>query len=164
VLFCVFAYANIGCLKANHTVTCWGYIVLVIGKWISTEQWSNDTDGGNPVLGGKPILQPLWPPQIPHRLSWVLIQASIMTGWQLTAWVMASGKPTWCHSKITYAIRRECNRWVIYLNFYEWRHSWVKYISKRFILKQTHYQYMQKTSPCNTQYLKAISPLILGTI
>lgn len=50
------------------------------------EKWSNSTDGGNPVLEEKPILEPLWPPQIPHRLS------SVMMGWQLTAWVMASGR------------------------------------------------------------------------
>jgi len=46
----VFAYANVGCLKANHTVTCSGYTVLVRGKWISLEQWLNDTDGGNQSL------------------------------------------------------------------------------------------------------------------
>jgi hypothetical protein len=64
--------------------------------------------------------------------------------------------------QITYAIQRECNSWVIYLNFYECGQSWVQYISKRFILKQTHYQYMQKTSPCNIQYLKAFHHSYLG--
>jgi len=148
-MLCVFAYGNEGCLKANHTVTCWGYTVLVIRKWKSTDRWSNDTDGGNPVLGEKPNLEPLWPPQILHRLSWVSIQASVKTGWQLTDLGHGFRKTTWCHSKITYAIQRECNRWVIHLNFYECRPSWVQYISMRLILKQTQYQYMQKTSPCN---------------
>jgi len=73
-------------------------------------------------------------------------------------------QPTWCHSKITYTIWWECNRLVIYPNFYKCRQSWVQYISKRFILKQTHYQYMQKTSPCNIQCIKAIAVLILGAI
>jgi hypothetical protein len=138
--------------------------MLVTGKRISTEQWSNDTDGRNPVPGEKPILEPLWPPQIPYRLSWVLIQASVMRGWQTNCLGHGFRQPTWCHSKITHAIQRECNRLVIYLNFYKCRQSWVQYISKRFTLKQTHYQNMQKTSPCNIQYLKAIIPFILGTI
>jgi hypothetical protein len=56
-------------------------------RWcMSTEPWWNDTDRGKPKNSKKNLL--LYPPQIPHGLTWARVSYVVRGQW-LTAWAMA---------------------------------------------------------------------------
>ena len=75
------------------------YTAWVVDEWMSMEQWWNDTA----VLGEKPVTVSLFPPQIPHGLALDWTHACTVTGWRLTAWLMAWPDTMWSgHSIISH--------------------------------------------------------------
>jgi hypothetical protein len=54
----------------HGAVSCVDYMTSVICDCMSVEHRWNCTDGTSDVLGEKPVLVPLCPPQIPHELAW----------------------------------------------------------------------------------------------
>lgn len=77
------------CILFNNFISCKYDIMRVIEQWMNVEHWWHHTDRHTASVRGIPVLVPVCPTQIPHRMTWDWPWASVMTGCWLTIWAMA---------------------------------------------------------------------------
>jgi hypothetical protein len=85
----VFLEGGVGLAPKRGCLLTLAYYAFPRWYEFGERRWNDILTGKTEELGDKPVPVPLYPPQIPHGLTWARTRASAVRSRRLTTWAMA---------------------------------------------------------------------------